>query len=85
MEECPGPESEQEQLACGSSRGEQQFGSVWFHGWKHLQVRNPLFPVYCVRPCIAPYVIRMLVAKLGLAPPAFCEPGFVQWARLCLL
>ena len=44
MEECPGPESEQEQLACGSSRGEQQFGSVWFHGWKHLQVRNPLFP-----------------------------------------
>ena len=51
MEECPGPvlsfcrqpESEQEQLACGSSRGEQQFGSVWFHGWKHLQVRNPLF------------------------------------------
>ena len=52
MEECSGPvlpfcrqpESEQEQLACGSSRGEQQFGSVWFHGWKHLQVRNPLFP-----------------------------------------
>ena len=52
MEECPGPvlsfcrqpESEQEQLACGSSRGEQQFGSVWFHGWKHLQVRGPLFP-----------------------------------------
>ena len=52
MEECPGPvlsfcrqpESEQEQFACGSSRGEQQFGSVWFHGWKHLQVRNPLFP-----------------------------------------
>ena len=42
MEECPGPvlpfcrqpESEQEQLACGSSRGEQQFGSVWFHGVK---------------------------------------------------
>ena len=36
MEECPGPvlsfcrqpESEQEQFACGSSRGEQQFGSV---------------------------------------------------------
>ena len=52
MEECPGPvlsfcrqpESEQEQLACGSSRGEQQFGSVWFHGWKHLQVRGPFFP-----------------------------------------
>ena len=77
MEECPGPESEQEQLACGSSRGEQQFGSVWFHGWKHLQVRNPLFPVYCVRPCIAPYVIRMLVAKLGLAPPC------LLWAWLC--
>ena len=52
MEECPGPvlsfcrqpESEQEQFVCGSSRGEQQFGSVWFHRWKHLQVRNPLFP-----------------------------------------
>ena len=52
MEQCPGPvlsfcrqpESEQEQFACGSSRGEQQFGSVWFHGWKHPQVRNPLFP-----------------------------------------
>ena len=27
------------------------------------------FPVYCVRPCIASYVIRMPVAKLGLAPP----------------
>ena len=95
MEECPGPvlsfcrqpESEQEQFACGSSRGEQQFGSVWFHGWKHLQVRNPLFPcLSCVRPCIAPYVIRMPVAKLGLAPPCLLwDPAFVSWARPCLL
>ena len=81
MEECPGPvlpfcrqpESEQEQLACGSSRGEQQFGSVWFHGENTFRCGILCFPVYCVRPCIASYVIRMPVAKLGLAPPAFCE------------
>ena len=80
MEECPGPvlsfcrqpESEQEQLACGSSRGEQLFRErVIFTGENTLQVRNPLFPWYCmpVRPCIASYV----------PTHAFCETklGFV--------
>ena len=93
MEECPGPvlsfcrqpESEQEQFACGSSRGEQQFGSVWFHGWKHLQVRNPLFPpVYCVSPC---YEWHTLAPPFLWDPLKFCpllnpglpwDPGFCE-------
>ena len=90
MEECPGPvlpfcrqpESEQEQLACGSSRGEQQFGSVWFHGWKHLQVRNPLFPcllcetLHCVICDTHACSQSRLGTPLPSVRPCLCYPLF---------
>ena len=48
-------------------------GACDFTGENTFRCEVLYFPVYCVRPCIASYVIRMPVAKLGLAPPAFCE------------
>ena len=48
-------------------------GACDFTGENTFRCGILYFPVYCVRPCIASYVIRMPVAKLGLAPPAFCE------------
>ena len=48
-------------------------GACDFTGENTFRCEVLYFPVYCVRPCIVSYVIRMPVAKLGLAPPAFCE------------
>ena len=48
-------------------------GACDFTGENTFRCEVLYFPVYCVRPCIASYVIGMPVAKLGLAPPAFCE------------
>ena len=77
MEECPGPESEQEQLACGSSRGEQQFGSVWFHGWKHLQVRNPLFP------CLLCETLHCAICDTHACSQTRLGTPCLLWAWLC--
>ena len=58
-------------------------GACDFTGENTFRCGILYFPVYCVRPCIASYVIRMPVAKLG-----FCllwDPAFVSWARPCLV
>ena len=52
-------------------------GACDFTGENTFRCGILYFPVYCVKPCIASYVIRMLVAKLGLAPPC------LLWAWLC--
>ena len=58
-------------------------GACDFTGENTFRCGILYFPVCCVRPCIASYVIRMPVAKLG-----FCllwDSAFVSWARPCLL
>ena len=58
-------------------------GACDFTGENTFRCGILCFPVYCVRPCIASYVIRMPVAKLGLAPPCLLwDPAFVI---LCLV